>query len=97
PCPPPSLHDALPICWVASNTDTDVGSLDVPSIGGPPLADSPEAIYGSDPTSNRERTSVASVARRTGNVGVGEVVAQDEWVRHLVDRKGTRLHSSHQI
>ena len=82
------------IGWVARNADTETRSVDVPRGGGPPLANDPEAIAGYDPAQNRARTSVRSVARKDAPFddppdASAEVVYQDEWVNHLVNRFGT--------
>lgn len=81
------------IGWVARNGDSETRSLNVPATGGPPLALLSDAIAGYDPTPNRDRTSLPSVARKPApfadppDLNDGHVY-QDEWVHHLVDRFG---------
>ena len=73
--------------WVARDADNAHASEgNVPPAGGPLLAGTDGAIAGYDPAANRARTSVRSVARR--GTSSGDVVAQDEWVRHLVQTFG---------
>lgn len=73
--------------WVARSDRNSDQSLNVPPDGGPAI--SPDgAIAGYDPTSNRVRTSVGSVARKNGPFVLNPdpaspVVFQDEWVNHL--------------
>jgi hypothetical protein len=82
--------------WVARDDNRESRSLGVPSAGGPPADDRDDgqsAIAGYDPSGNRTRTSVRSVARKGApfrsppDLGDG-VVYQDEWVAHLVRRFG---------
>jgi hypothetical protein len=86
--------------WVARDDDNATRALDVPWAGGPasePAADGGQgeqgAIAGYDPSRNRAHTSIRSVAR-TGEPfqfppdRADAVVAQDEWVAHLVNRFG---------
>jgi hypothetical protein len=80
------------IGWVARNGDKETRSLNVPAAGGPPLGVLSEAIAGYDPTDNRARTSVSSIARKGAPfvdqpVRAGRVY-QDEWINHLVKRFG---------
>jgi hypothetical protein len=81
------------IGWVARNGDTEIRSLGVPSVGGPPLATGGDLIAGYDPTRNRQITSVPSFARKNApftdppDAKDGQVF-QDEWVHHLVNRFG---------
>ena len=79
--------------WVARDADNATVSRGVPGAGGVPLADADGPIRGYDPSANRRRTSVRSVARK-GSPFVdsptlaGGVVYQDEWVHHLVTAFG---------
>jgi hypothetical protein len=70
--------------WVARDGDPAHLSTGVPAAGGAPLAAGGDAIEGYDPTANRQATSMRSVARQPG----GEI-AQDDWVKHLVERFGS--------
>lgn len=110
PTPPSSVADAMvgldrslgvqtvmtvpAIGWVASNGDNDTHSVNVPSIGGPPLTPGSEAIAGYDPSTNRSITSIRSLPRKNApfadppDVSAG-VVYQDEWINHLVGRFGS--------
>jgi hypothetical protein len=79
--------------WVARNDDNNTRSLGVPDQGGPPLAPGSSSIAGYDPTANQARTSVRSEAKKPGPLvdqppPNSQVVYQDEWVHHLVDRFG---------
>ena len=69
------------IGWVAKDTDNSHTSKDVPGKGGDPLSNSDGAIKGYDPSANRARTSVRSVARQS-KARPGEV-AQDAWIKYL--------------
>jgi hypothetical protein len=79
--------------WVALNTDKQVQSIGVPANGGPRLRPDSDAIAGYDPTVNRRRTSVPSLARKNAEfvdlpqTGDGPVY-QDEFIQHLVTRFG---------
>jgi Glycoside hydrolase family 44 len=81
------------IGWVARNGDNATRSIGVPEAGGPPLAGQSDAIAGYDPTDNRARTSLPSMARKGApfadppDLSDGRVF-QDEWVHHLVDQFG---------
>lgn len=77
------------IGWVARDGNNDSRSLDVPVQGGPPLRDADGPIAGYDPTENRRRTSIRSVARKGKPFADSpdlkdDVVYQDEWIHHLV-------------
>lgn len=79
--------------WVARNTDKQVQSVGVPPDGGPPSTADGDAIAGYDPTENRQRTSVQSLARKNAPFvdapeQSGGPVFQDEFVHHLVGRFG---------
>jgi hypothetical protein len=80
------------IGWVAKDTDNGHTSVNVPSAGGPPLTNVNGAIAGYDPTENRNKTSVPSLARNpspTANVTpASSPVYQDDWIRHLVKSFG---------
>ena len=76
--------------WVARNSDTNTRSLDVPANGGPGVAGRKDSISGYDPTENRRRTSIRSVARE--RYAQPDEVAQDAWVRHLVKTHGDAAH-----
>ena len=81
------------IGWVAKNTDQETRSLDVPAHGAAPLTPGSDAITGYDPTENRSRTSVKSVARKNAPFvdapdPASTTVYQDEWVAHLVKTFG---------
>jgi hypothetical protein len=72
--------------WVARDASNATASQGVPGGGGPPLPGG--AIAGYDPTANRRRTSVRSLARKgqlfTDHPTLADgVVYQDEWVHHL--------------
>ena len=74
--------------WVAKDMDNNSRSLNVPGSSGPGLSGADGAIAGYDPTDNRNRTSVRSVARKNAPFSdtptmAGGVVYQDEWVNHL--------------
>lgn len=79
--------------WVARNTDKQTQSVGVPADGGPPVTPDGDAIAAYDPTDNRQRTSVQSLARKIAafvdapEQGDG-LVYQDEFVHHLVSRFG---------
>lgn len=78
--------------WVARDDKNESRSLDVPKGGGLPLAGSVVgAIAGYDPSANRARTSVPSLARALAGAPASAVV-QDAWVRHLVRRFGDATH-----
>jgi hypothetical protein len=88
-----SLITVPALGWVASSTDNSQRSVNVPNSGGPAI-DASGAIAGYDPTSNRARTSVKSLADKPGAFvfqpdPASSVVYQDEWVNHLVTRFGT--------
>jgi hypothetical protein len=89
-----SLITVPAIGWVARDGLVDSRSNGVPAHGGPPTGGSGDAIDGYDPTDNRARTSVRSLARK-GSAFVDQpdpgsrIVYQDEWVAHLVRRFGT--------
>jgi hypothetical protein len=73
--------------WVARSDKNSDQSLNVPSDGGPAVSPA-GAIAGYDPTANRLRTSVPSLARKNGPFALNPdpgsaVVYQDEWVNHL--------------
>ncbi|MBV9852389.1 MAG: glycoside hydrolase family 44 protein [Armatimonadetes bacterium] len=79
--------------WVARDADNNHASQNVPGSGGPPLAGPDGPIAGYDPTDNRIRTSVRSVARKNAPFTdaptlAGGVVYQDEWIHHLVGAFG---------
>lgn len=83
------------IGWVARDDQNSNQSVGVPTQGGPPLAGGSQAIAGYDPTINRKRTSVASLARKPGPLQdrpdpKSAVVYQDEWVNHLVTAFGAK-------
>ncbi|MBC8135428.1 MAG: glycoside hydrolase family 44 protein [Fibrella sp.] len=76
------------IGWVSKDGNKNNRSLDVPKDGGPALTGyASGGIAGYDPSENRARTSVRSVAREADALP-GDV-AQDAWVRHLVATHGT--------
>ncbi len=82
------------IGWVARNGDKQVQSTSVPGNGGPPLRPGIDAVSGYDPGENRQRTSVSSQARKGAPFvdqpdRSGDIVYQDEWVRHLVNHFGS--------
>ena len=88
------------IGWVARDGDTQRASVNVPAKGDMPLTTAEGAIAGYDPTENRERTSVRSVARKGSPLrypplpqpsepGKDFAVAQDEFVYFLTKRFGT--------
>jgi Glycoside hydrolase family 44 len=79
--------------WVAKDDRNDSMAVHVPATGGPPVRPGSSAIAGYDPSANRQRTSVPSVARKPGPLQdppdpAAPAVYQDEWVHHLVDRFG---------
>jgi hypothetical protein len=79
--------------WVARDDRNSTMAQDVPPSGGPPLGRS-SAVEGYDPTLNRGRTSVPSLARNPGPFqdspdANAPAVYQDEWVHHLVARFGS--------
>jgi hypothetical protein len=96
----PFLLTVPALGWVARDDNSDTRSLDVPWQGGPasgPAGDGGQgdqgAIAGYDPSANRARTSLRSIARKGAPFAFPPdrsdgVVAQDEWVAHLVDRFG---------
>ncbi len=74
------------IGWVARDKDSDTRSLNV--------FDDARSMDGYDPTENRQRTSVASFARKLSEFEyppdlADGVVYQDEWVNFLTQRLGT--------
>ncbi len=79
--------------WVAKDGDTEARSMDVPPRGGLPLSGVGGGIPGYDPSLNRSRTSIRSLARKGApfadppDLSDG-VVYQDEWIHHLVRRFG---------
>jgi hypothetical protein len=80
--------------WVARDTDNENRSQNVPEGGNALLPATDGAILGYDPASNRQRTSVRSLARKGAPFTetpslAGGVVYQDEWIHHLVKRFGT--------
>ncbi len=80
--------------WVARNDDNTVRSIGVPGQGGPPISPGSSSIAGYDPSANRARTSVTSMAAKNGPFASGPdpsttVVYQDEWVHYLVSKFGT--------
>ena len=85
------------IGWVARDMDNSHASVDVPNGGGAGLAGADGAIAGYDPSANRARTSVRSVARKgqaftdTPTLA-GGVVYQDEWIAHLKKTFGDGAH-----
>ncbi len=81
------------IGWVARDADNRTTSLNVPRESGPPIAAADGPIAGYDPTENRRRTSLPSLARKgrpfADPPSPGEpAVYQDEWVYHLTRRLG---------
>lgn len=87
--------------WVARNRDTETRAGAVPADGGraigPTRAGAHQghqgAIAGYDPSDNRARTSIRSVARKGAPFRFppnleDEVVYQDEWIAHLVKQFG---------
>ena len=79
--------------WVARDDNNGNEGVNVPKQGGPPVAPGSEAIAGYDPTENRNRVSIRSVARKGKPFSdppdlKDEVVYQDEWVSHLVSKFG---------
>lgn len=82
------------IGWVAKDRSQKTASTGVPEEGGVPHPSaSSESIKGYDPTENRLRTSVRSVARKGRAFQyppdlTDGTVYQDEWVAHLVERWG---------
>jgi Glycoside hydrolase family 44 len=92
----PSVITVPAIGWVARDGVTETRSVNVPAVGGPPLAPGSDAIDGYDPAANRATTSVRSLARKPGSFSnpanqpdAGAEVYQDEWVHHLVSRFGS--------
>ncbi len=90
------------IGWVARDADNANASADVPGSGGPGLAGADGAIAGYDPSANRSRTSVRSVARKGAPFTdsptlAGGVVYQDEWVHHLKTAFGDGAHGGVQF
>ncbi len=83
--------------WVARTGDIQVKSENVPWKTGPGVSGCDGPIAGYDPTANRKRTSVRSVARKGRGFEVipkpGETVYQDEWVNHLVKTHGNSVGS----
>lgn len=82
--------------WVARSDKNSDQSVNVPDDGGPATA-SNGAIAGYDPTANRLRTSVQSLARKPAPFVLNPdpaspVVYQDEWVNHLVTLFGQSSH-----
>ncbi|MDX1934502.1 MAG: glycoside hydrolase family 44 protein [Capsulimonadales bacterium] len=88
------------IGWVTRTGVDKAGSKNVPNEGGIPLKGPDGPIAGYDPTENRRRTSVRSVARKgkpfdyppvpqPENPGPDFAVAQDEFVHFLTKRFGT--------
>ncbi|MBV9354475.1 MAG: hypothetical protein JO023_02995 [Chloroflexi bacterium] len=89
-----SLITVPAIGWVARDGLVDSRSTDVPARGGPAKEPLGGSIEGYDPAGNRARTSVRSVARKSGPFvdqpdPRSHTVFQDEWVAHLVRRFGT--------
>ena len=96
----PFLVTVPALGWVARDDDNATQSTAVPPTGGPargPASDGSlgvqGAIAGYDPSANRARTSIRSVARKRGEFRFPPdrndgVVYQDEWVAHLVRRFG---------
>ena len=90
------------IGWVARDMDNANASANVPNSGGKGLAGVDGPIAGYDPSSNRSRTSVRSVARK-GTPFVdhptlaGGVVYQDEWIHHLKQTYGDGAHGGVQF
>jgi hypothetical protein len=81
------------IGWVSKDDNNGSESKNVPPEGGDPVRAGSDAITGYDPTENRKRTSVRSVARKSKPFQLppnteDDVVYQDEWVAHLVKRFG---------
>jgi hypothetical protein len=91
-----SLLTIPTIGWVAKNSDNNCASDNVPGSGGAPLTTADGAIAGYDPAANRAKTSVPSIAREAdasaSAVASGSVVAQDDWVGHLVLTFGPAAH-----
>ena len=90
------------IGWVARDTDNANASVNVPDNGGPGLAGTDGPIAGYDPTANRSRTSVRSVARKgapfvDAPTMAGGVVYQDEWIHHLKQTFGDGAHGGVQF
>lgn len=82
------------IGWVAKDDNTGSESKNVPPEGGDALSSKAEAIPGYDPTENRKRTSIRSVARKGKPFQFPPdredgIVYQDEWIAHLVQRFGS--------
>ena len=80
-----SLLSIPMIGWVAKDRNNGTRSLDVPAS---------EAISGYDPAPNRERTSIASFARKDGELqyppNLGDrAVYQDEWLHYITGVLGT--------
>ncbi len=79
--------------WVARSGDVNVKSESVPWNTGPGVSGSEGAVAGYDPTINRQKTSVRSVARKNRpfelSPAPSETVYQDEWVNHLVKKHGS--------
>ena len=90
------------IGWVAKDTDNSHQSVNVPNSGGPGLSGADGAIAGYDPTDNRNRTSVRSVARKNAPFTdapnpASSVVYQDEWIAHLKKTFGDGAHGGVQF
>ncbi|MCL4545317.1 MAG: glycoside hydrolase family 44 protein [Chloroflexi bacterium] len=74
--------------WVAKDDNAQSRSLNVPAGGGPALPHTDGAIAGYDPTTNRKRTSVPSLAKN-GASSPTTAVSMTEWVEHCVATFGT--------
>ncbi len=90
-----SLLTVPSLGWVAKSSVLSDYSISVPDEGG--LADpnyGPDGITGYDPSSNQQRTSIASFVRKgsafaaTPDLTDGAVY-QDEWLHHLIVKYGT--------
>lgn len=78
--------------WVANGT-YPARSVGVPGLGGAPVSPGSDAIYGYDPTYNRQHMCWPSRARKGSGLQDppdlnDQTVAQDEWVHHLVNKFG---------
>ena len=90
------------IGWVARDADNANISRSVPNAGGPPLTTADGPIAGYDPTDNRRRTSIQSIARKPFPFtdvpnAADSILYQDEWVHHLVKTFGDAAHGGVQF
>jgi hypothetical protein len=79
--------------FVARNDDNNTRSTNVPANGGPAVRAGSDAVSGYSPAANQRAVYVPSVARKNGPLQDppdpnAPVVAQDEWIHHLVGKFG---------